>query len=247
MLSLAGAYRDLHMKVCVVKDPSVEGDIVEKRRQFLKKSLGIIGGFLLWTSPLFAVVRKAFAQIKKIILPKGTARETLIDKNPALLDASNLDPVPVESFGTMGLSDHEVDLKQWRLEVTGRVKNPLRLTFEEMKALPALERNVLLICPGFFANHGTWKGISVAELLRKAQADQGVTQVTVRGPEGKYTMVKDFKIEDIYSNRVFLAYEVNGKALPRKHGFPLRLVAEGYYGYDWVKYVHNVTVEKIQS
>jgi hypothetical protein len=126
---------------------SLEGDIMQKRRQFLKTSMGIVGGFLLWTGPLFAVVRKAFARTAKIILPKGTAKETLIDKNPASLDTSNLDPVPLESFGTMGLSDYEVDLNQWRLEVTGCVKNPLRLSFEEMKALPSLERNVLLICP----------------------------------------------------------------------------------------------------
>jgi DMSO/TMAO reductase YedYZ molybdopterin-dependent catalytic subunit len=220
---------------------------MEKRRQFLKKGITLLGGLLVWMSPLSTSVRKAFAEAKKIILPKGTARETLIDKNPALLDTRNLDPVPLESFGTMGLSDHEVKLHEWRLEVTGRVKNALRLSFEEMKALPSIERNVLLICPGFFANYGTWKGVSIGDLLRKAQAEAGVTQVTVRGPEGKYGMVKDFKIEDVYSNKVFLAYEVNGKTLPRRHGFPLRLVAEGYYGYDWVKYVHNVTVEKIQS
>jgi len=220
---------------------------MEKRRQFLKKSLGFIGGLLVLTSPLFAVVRKAFAEVRKIILPKGTSRETLIHKNPALLDTRNLDPAPLESFGTMGLSDHDVDLRHWRLDVTGRVKNPLRLTYEEMRALPSMERNVLLICPGFFANHGRWKGVSIAQLLRKAQAEEGVTQVTVTGPEGKYGMVKDFKIEDVDSNKVFLAYEVNGKALPRKHGFPLRLVAEGYYGYDWVKYVHKMTVEKIRS
>lgn len=219
---------------------------MEKRRDFLKKSLAFVGGLLVWTGALPALARKALAETKKIILPKGIPRETLVDKNPAVLDASNLDPVPLEHFGTMGLSDHEVDLEQWRLEVTGRVKNTLRLTFEEVKALPAIERNVLLICPGFFANHGRWRGISVAELLKKARADEGVTQVTVRGPEGKYGMVKDFKIEDVSSNRVFLAYEVNGKTLPRRHGFPLRLVAEGYYGYDWVKYVHKVTVEKIQ-
>jgi DMSO/TMAO reductase YedYZ molybdopterin-dependent catalytic subunit len=220
---------------------------MEERRQFLKKGVAFVGGLLFWMSPLTTVVRKAFAEAKRIILPKGTARETLIDKNPALLDTRNLDPVPLENFGTMGLSDHEVELHQWRLEVTGSVRNPLRLTFEEMRALPSIERNVLLICPGFFANHGMWKGVSIGELLRKAQAEEAVTQVTVRGPEGKYGMVKDFKIEDVYSNRVFLAYEVNGKALPRRHGFPLRLVAEGYYGYDWVKYVHNVTVEKTQS
>jgi len=220
---------------------------MEKRRQFLKKSVMLLGGLLVWVSPLSAMVRNAFAAAKKIILPKGTARESLIDKNPALLDARNLQPYPLESFGTMGLSDHEVDLHQWRLEVTGRVKNPLQLSFEELKALPSIQRNVLLICPGFFANYGTWKGVSIGELLRKAQAEAGVTQVNVRGPEGKYGMVKNFKMEDVYSDKVFLAYEVNGTMLPRRHGFPLRLVAEGYYGYDWVKYVHNVTVERIQG
>ena len=220
---------------------------MEKRRHFLKKSLGFIGGLLVWTSPLSAVARKALAETKKILLRKGTPRETLIDKNPAMLDASNLDPFPLESFGTMGLSDHEVDLEEWRLEVTGRVDHALRLTFEEVKALPSIERKVLLICPGFFANHGTWKGVSIAELLGKARAEEGVTQVTVRGPEGKYGMVKEFKIEDVHADRVFLAYEVNGKPLPRRHGFPLRLVAEGYYGYDWVKYVHRVKAEKIRG
>jgi DMSO/TMAO reductase YedYZ molybdopterin-dependent catalytic subunit len=51
------------------------------------------------------------------------------------------------------------------------------------------------------------------------------------------------KIErDVLSNKVFLAYEVNGKALPQKHGFPLRIVAEGHFGFTWVKYVHKITV-----
>jgi DMSO/TMAO reductase YedYZ molybdopterin-dependent catalytic subunit len=220
---------------------------MEKRRQFLKKTLGFLGGLFLWVSPVSTVVRKAFAEAKKFVLPEGTPRETLIDKNPAFLDTRNLDLTPLEKFGTMGLSDHEVDLHQWRLEMTGSVKSPLRLTFEEMKALPSIERDVLLICPGFFANYGKWRGISIVELLKKGQAEEGVTQVTVRGPEGNYGMVKDFKIEDVYSNKVFLAYEVNGKTLPRRHGFPLRLVAEGHYGYDWVKYVHKVTAQKIQG
>lgn len=39
------------------------------------------------------------------------------------------------------------------------------------------------------------------------------------------------------------AYEVNGEPLPRKHGFPLRIVAEDRYGSEWVKYVYKVTVE----
>ena len=41
---------------------------------------------------------------------------------------------------------------------------------------------------------------------------------------------------------MFLAYGVNDIALPERHGFPLRLVAEGHKGRRWVKYVHTVTV-----
>jgi len=185
------------------------------------------------------------AETGKIILPKGTARESLIDKNPAELDAGNLEVTPIENFGTMGLTDHAVSIEKWVLEVDGHVKKPLRLTYEEIKRLPSVERNVLMICPGFFANHGNWKGFSLGALLKRTQAEDGITHVTVRGPDGKYANSQRYPLEDVLSNKVFLAYAVNGKPIPQRHGFPLRAVAEGYYGYDWVKYVYKVTVEKI--
>lgn len=47
----------------------------------------------------------------------------------------------------------------------------------------------------------------------------------------------------VLSNKVFLAYAVNGKPLPQKHGFPLRVVAEEHYGFNWIKYVHKITIE----
>jgi DMSO/TMAO reductase YedYZ molybdopterin-dependent catalytic subunit len=46
----------------------------------------------------------------------------------------------------------------------------------------------------------------------------------------------------IREKRIFLAYQVNGVTLPRRHGFPLRLVYEDAYGYNWVKYVDEVVV-----
>jgi DMSO/TMAO reductase YedYZ molybdopterin-dependent catalytic subunit len=218
-----------------------------RRREFLKKASLFLAGLSIWLGPFFSFVHKAFGEAKKVILPKGTPRETLIDKNPATLDARNLEITPLDRFGTMGLSEHKEDLAKWRLEIGGQVKNPLKLTYAEIRALNAVQRNVLLICPGFFANYGMWKGVSIAELFKMANVDEGVTQVTVRGPEGKYGMVKDFKIEDVLSDKVFLAYEVNGKPLPERHGFPLRIVAEGYYGSNWVKFVSSVTAEKIEG
>lgn len=203
-----------------------------------------IFGLALLSSSLSSGVRWGWAKIKKVILPKGTKRESLIGRNPAELDTRNLDVTPLEDFGTMGLTDYAANLDTWRLEVTGHVKEPLSLDYSQLIGLPSIERKVLLICPGFFANHGTWKGISIKELLRRAEVKGGVTHITIRGPKGPYAKVVRYPIEDILADKVFLTYAVNGKVLPQKHGFPLRVVAEDYYGYDWVKYVDRVTAER---
>ena len=171
--------------------------------------------------------------------------ESLVDQNPAALDTRNLEIIPLNDFETMGLTDHEVNLNTWRLEVVGEVKNPLNIPYSQLITMPAVERNVLLICPGFFTNHGRWKGISIAELLKLAGADAGITHVSIRGPEGRYAKVERFPITEIVSNQVFLAYQVNGQVLPRKHGFPLRAVAEDRYGSEWVKFVYHIEAHKI--
>ena len=145
----------------------------------------------------------------------------------------------------MGLDDHEIPVAQWRLSVEGKVKTPLELSYDEIKNLPSIRRKVLLICPGFFALHGHWKGISMEKLLEKAGIDSGATHLTFSGPAGPYENMERFPMSDIRSGKIFLAYEVNGKTLPRKHGFPLRLVAEDYYGSHWVKYVYKVTADHI--
>ncbi|MCF8063883.1 MAG: molybdopterin-dependent oxidoreductase, partial [Desulfarculaceae bacterium] len=58
----------------------------------------------------------------------------------------------------------------------------------------------------------------------------------------KWPKVEHFFLREVLANEVFLAYQVNGRDLPRKHGFPLRVVAGEHYGDDWVKYVARVTV-----
>jgi len=215
------------------------------RRHFLKKTIRFLTGISLFFGSLSTVVQNAWAETKRIILPKGTKMSSLIDHNPAELDTRYLEVIPLEDFETMGLTDHQVNLDQWRLEVTGAVQKPLKLTYAQLLKLPSIERNVLLICPGFFTNHGRWKGISVMELLKMAGAKQGITHVSFRGPAGRYAKVERFPIDEIASHTIFLAYQVNGQVLPRKHGYPLRVVAEDYYGSEWVKFVHKIEVHKI--
>jgi DMSO/TMAO reductase YedYZ molybdopterin-dependent catalytic subunit len=62
--------------------------------------------------------------------------------------------------------------------------------------------------------------------------------------EDRHGKSASYPLPDVLSGKVFLAYQVNGTTLPRKHGFPLRVVADGYYGAEWVKYVDRVRVEK---
>jgi sulfoxide reductase catalytic subunit YedY len=221
---------------------NIQKDIaMEKRRQFIKLILGFLAGMGLFFSLLAAGVRLVWAKAKKIILPKGTRMETLVGKNPADLDTQHLDLTPLEELETMGLSDHHVNLNKWQLE---NVHQPLKLSYDQIIEMPSIERNVLLICPGFFAYHARWKGISVAKLLETVRVGADVTKVTFTGPQGSYEKTAQFPIEDIRSDKVFLAYNVNDNALPKKHGFPLRVVAEDSYGGEWVKYVFKVTAEK---
>ena len=218
---------------------------MKTRRQFFKLAIKLLTGVSLLFSSVGSGLKQAYAQTTRILLPKGTGLSTLINKNPADLDTRNLELLPLQEFQTMGLTDHDVDLKTWRLEIGGNVAAARKLSYTQILELPSIERNVLLICPGVFSNHGRWKGISFLTLLNLTQMKADTTHITVYGPQGPYEKVERFPIEDIRSDKVFLAYAVNGEALPQKHGFPLRIVAEDYYGADWVKYVYKVEAYKV--
>ncbi len=220
---------------------------MKTRRQFIKSAIAFLSGLGVLFSTIGVWLAKAYAQTKRILLPKGTDLSSLSSKNPAELDTRDLEVRPLEDFEIMGLSDHEVDLQSWRLIIDGNVADPTRLTYSQLVELPSIERKVLLICPGFFANHGSWKGVSLMTVLNLARMKADTTHIGVSGPEGRYEKAERFPIADISKDKVFLAYAVNGEKLPRKHGFPLRIVAEDYYGDDWVKYVYKIEAIKAES
>ena len=159
--------------------------------------------------------------------------------NPAEIDNRNLDIDPLNQFGTMGSTNVVVDMKNYRLNVTGKVDIPLSLKFDDLLKPPLVTEVVLLICPGFFSNNGRWTGVSLSGLLQKAEVRKEATQVEVKAADGKAVRIP---IEDLHKKKILLAYRVNGEPLPQKHGFPLRLVYEDAYGSEWVKYVEVIVV-----
>ena len=212
------------------------------RRQIIKAMLMFMAFVSTSMGRLDRAVSLVWAKTGTRIVDRGTPMASLMHSNPAKLDTSLLEITPIEEFDVMGETTHPVDLQSWSLRIDGAVKNPTEFSYEELLALPALELNVLLICPGFFAYNGMWKGFSVARILEKAGADPEATHVKFTGAKGFQKKARRFEIDEVRSDQLFLAYGVNDIALPERHGFPLRLVAEGHKGRRWVKYVHTVTV-----
>jgi len=201
------------------------------RRIFLK---GGLGTFLVG----WKFISDAWAKTKQL-LPKGFSKNHLKDMNPAEIDSRNLEIDPLNQFGTMGPTDVAIDSKTYRLKITGKTGRPLSLSYDEILKYPYITEAVLLICPGFFANNGRWTGVNLNSLLQEAQVKKEAQYIDINGAHGKGVRIP---LKTINQKKIFLAYRVNGETLPQKHGFPLRLVYEDAYGFDWVKYVDEIVV-----
>ncbi len=220
---------------------------MESRRTIIKTIIKGFAGVFLFLNPIFILARQSFAGIKKIVLPQNTKMVDLIDEDPAELDISQLPVTPIVEFDTMGQTDHMVDIEKWRLEITGEVEEDFDLTYLDLLKFPEITKKVLLICPGFFALNGKWKGISMDQFLTSLKLNKNATHLRFTGPKGRLQETEIYPLGELYSNKVFLAYGVNDNPLSMKHGYPLRIVANGYFGSSWIKYVDQVRVESVSD
>jgi sulfoxide reductase catalytic subunit YedY len=92
---------------------------MKTRRQFIKFTIELLSAVGVFLSGIGFWLKKAYAQTKRIIIPKGTDLSSLRNKNPATLDTRNLEILPLKDFETMGLTDHKVDLRSWQLIIKG--------------------------------------------------------------------------------------------------------------------------------
>jgi DMSO/TMAO reductase YedYZ molybdopterin-dependent catalytic subunit len=141
--------------------------------------------------------------------------------------------------------DPDVDAASWRLRVDGLVARPLTMGYDELLALPAIERYVTMQCisnlvGGDLVSTAKWTGVPLAELLRRAG---GVGERTVRvvfHAVGGYTdSVPTAKALD---GTTMVAYGMNGNTLPRAHGYPVRIIVPGIYGMKSVKWLQRIEV-----
>jgi DMSO/TMAO reductase YedYZ molybdopterin-dependent catalytic subunit len=187
-------------------------------------------------------VARVWAAVKRKLLPASTNREQLAKMAPPLIDASQIPLTALADFGVMGTTDESVEMARWRLEIGGKAANPMQLTYEALLAQPVVERKLPLICPMLFANQGVWKGLAIWPLLQKAGVAPDAVALVVAGADGQETAQRRFSLDAVRAGKVFLCYAVNGRPLPVRHGFPLRIVAEEEFGDQWLKYVFKLEV-----
>ncbi|MFG3598974.1 molybdopterin-dependent oxidoreductase [Micromonospora chersina] len=128
----------------------------------------------------------------------------------------------------------QVDPATWRLRIHGRVRNPIELNFEDLLARPMVERYVTLACVsnevgGDLIGNARWLGVPIRELLDEAQPEEGADQVVGRSVDGWTCGTPTAVLRD--GRDALLAVGMNGEPLPVEHGFPVRMVVPGLYGY----------------
>jgi DMSO/TMAO reductase YedYZ molybdopterin-dependent catalytic subunit len=192
-----------------------------------------------------AVLRMAEA------LTKGTQRALLSDGAMAReFTPADLSPVFKANGSTMPESEDYARLMangfaDWRLEVTGLVRQPLSLSLADLKRLPARTQITRHDCVEGWSAIGQWTGVPLGLILQTAGPAADARYAVFHcaddyesGPDGRY--YESIDLVDAFHPQTILAYAMNGRDLPVAHGAPLRLRVERHLGYKHAKYVMRI-------
>ena len=128
----------------------------------------------------------------------------------------------------------QVSADTWQLRIHGMVDKPVTLTFDDLIQRPMVEHDVTLTCVseavgGGYIGNARWQGIQLADVLRQAGIQSGAGQIVMRDVNGMTIGVATDPVMD--GRTSLLAVGMNGQLLPHEHGYPVRVVVPGLYGY----------------
>ncbi|MCX5394747.1 molybdopterin-dependent oxidoreductase [Streptomyces sp. NBC_00094] len=150
----------------------------------------------------------------------------------------------------------KVDAGRWRLRLHGSgVREERTFTLPELTARRIVERDITLACVsnevgGPYVGNARWLGVHLADLLREA----GVRPPSEGGPADQLVarsvdgMTIGTPVEEVMDGRdALLAFGMNGEPLPFTHGFPVRMIVPGLYGYvsacKWIASIELTTFD----
>ena len=143
---------------------------------------------------------------------------------------------------TKNVIDPRVNVDLWHLEVNGLVQNPATYRFQDLKGFNQVEQETTLMCisngldAGLISN-AVWKGITLRDLIDPAGPMADARRVRLFGVDN-YT--DTIPLEKALDPTTLLAWEMNGRSLPDRHGYPLRAIVPGYFGEKHVKWLTRI-------
>jgi DMSO/TMAO reductase YedYZ molybdopterin-dependent catalytic subunit len=212
-------------------------------------ALAVIGGRAL------TIGRQATEAVRAVLkLPKPTVAAPALAAGTAL-QVTGLTPLitPNADFYRIdtALQVPSIDPKDWSLKITGMVDNEVELSFAELIALPLEESYTTLACVsnyvgGDLIGNAKWLGYPIRELLTRAGPQPGADMVLSRSIDGFTASSPLSALTD--GRNAILAVGMNDEPLPLEHGFPVRMVVPGLYGYvsatKWVVSMEVTTFAK---
>jgi DMSO/TMAO reductase YedYZ molybdopterin-dependent catalytic subunit len=127
-----------------------------------------------------------------------------------------------------------VSTDRWQLEIDGMVDRPMTISYPQLMAMPMIERDITLTCVsnevgGGYVGAARWQGIRLADLLDRVGVRPGADQLLSTAVDG-FTIGTPMEV--VRDGRdAMIAVGMNGRPLPAVHGFPVRIVTPGLYGF----------------
>ena len=148
-----------------------------------------------------------------------------------------------------------VSADEWDLKITGMVDREITISFAELVARPLVEHVATLTCVsnevgGDLVGNAVWLGLPIRELLAEAGPRPGADMVLSTSEDG-WTAGTPLAALNDPAREALLAVGMNGEPLPVDHGYPVRMVVPGLYGYvsatKWVRELEVTTFAEDQG
>ena len=116
---------------------------------------------------------------------------------------------------------------QWDLAITGLVKNPMRITWDDLIALPSIEMTVDIHCVTKWSQFDMkWKGVKVSDVFASAGLESNATHVMAHA---EYGYTANLPLADATTDQAIIAYAYDDVPIEPIHGGPVRLVVPHLY------------------
>lgn len=243
MLTGIVAFRGLHRLAVAAREPDAVTEGGVSRRAVLRAGSAAVGLGAVASAGVGALVARDVEPSRAEVTAQ-LARAAFAERAAPLPGAAAFPQLGTPSFLTANASFYRIDAAlriptlaaaDWRLRVHGMVARELTLSFADLLSRPLVERPLTLTCVsnpvgGDLVSTANFIGVPLRDVLLEAGVDPAADQLFSRSTEGWYTGTPMSVVLEP-GRGALLAVGMNGEALPAEHGFPVRMVVPGLYGY----------------